>query len=247
MTAPSRVGDDGEAAAERRQRAHRVQPALRQRQALRDAGEVRAHRVREAGAQLLLVRAVLAHRVARRAARQPRAHSARRTCWRCRRPCIAPRRRSARSSRRCTCWLRRTPGCASRSRRSVFSRRAPQAAQFAAHAPARRCARAPERLQAGEAVGHDQLGGRRGRRRARIGDEVGDGEVHLVADAADDRQRAGMDRARQLLVVEGPQVLERAAAARQDEHVAFGARRGQLRARAPAPGPRPRPAPGPDR
>ena len=61
----ARVGDDGEAAAEGRQRADPVQPALRERQALRDAGEVRAHRVREARAQLLLMRAVLAHRVSR--------------------------------------------------------------------------------------------------------------------------------------------------------------------------------------
>ena len=66
------------------------------------------------------------------------------------------------------------------------------------------------------AVGHDDLGrgGRRGR--ADIGGEVGQRHVDLVADAAHDRQRVRDDRADDPLVVERPQVLERAAAAGED-------------------------------
>ena len=58
---------------------------------------------------------------------------------------------------------------------------------------------------------------------------------------------AAMDGARHALVVEGPQVLERAAAARQDQHVAVGARRRPDRAPRRLPRPRPRPAPAPGR
>ena len=48
-----------------------------------------------------------------------------------------------------------------------------------------------------------------------VGDEIGNGEIDFVADAADQRQRKRGDVARQRLVVETPQVLERAAAAYQ--------------------------------
>jgi hypothetical protein len=58
-----------------------------------------------------------------------------------------------------------------------------------------------------------------GRGRAQVGHEVGDGEVGLVAHAAHHGNRAGVDRARDDLLVEGPQVLEAAAAATDDEHV----------------------------
>ena len=63
------------------------------------------------------------------------------------------------------------------------------------------------------------LGGGAGRRRAHVGGEVGQGHVALVADAHDDRHRRGGHRAHHLLVVERPQVLQRAAAARQDDQV----------------------------
>ncbi len=80
---------------------------------------------------------------------------------------------------------------------------------------------------------------------AHVGDEVGDGEVHLVAHGGDHRHLGGRDGPGQHLVVEGPQVLERAAAAAHDDHV-HAAQRVQLARR---PGrPRPphrRPAPGP--
>ena len=74
-------------------------------------------------------------------------------------------------------------------------------------------------------IGHEQFRCGRRRRRAQIRDEIGDREVDLMADRRDDRDRARMDRARHRLVVERPEVLERAAAARQQQHVvARGAR-----------------------
>ena len=100
-------------------------------------------------------------------------------------------------------------------------------AQFV-QAPARcglhALAREREAAQPLRAVRHDALGSTRGRRRAFVRDEVGNREVHLVAYAAHDGNRAGEDGACDRLVVEGPQVLERAAAARDDQHVAVPAR-----------------------
>jgi hypothetical protein len=79
----------------------------------------------------------------------------------------------------------------------------------------------PEKLLLGD---HGKLrrGGRG--RRAAVRGEVGDREVGLVAYPDDDRNRACAQRARDRLLVEGPQVLDRAAAAHQQQHVAFGAR-----------------------
>ena len=51
------------------------------------------------------------------------------------------------------------------------------------------------------------------------------------ADRADNRDRRIRDRARQLFVIEGPQVLEGAAAAREYQHVAFIAAKGGLQRR----------------
>ena len=45
-----------------------------------------------------------------------------------------------------------------------------------------------------------------------------------MAHAADHRQRASVDRARHHFFVECPQVLDAAAAAADDQHIAFGAR-----------------------
>src|SRR3954464_6897023 len=58
----------------------------------------------------------------------------------------------------------------------------------------------------------DQLRGGGGGGRAHVGAEVRDGEVHLVADGAHHRHRAGGDGARHHLLVEGPQVFQAAAA-----------------------------------
>ena len=83
----------------------------------------------------------------------------------------------------------------------------------------------------------DELRGGRRRRRAQVGDEVGDGEIGFVADAGDHRHRRCDDRARQDLLVERPQILERAAAARHDDHVdGFDARDLANRVRDFAPG-----------
>ena len=79
----------------------------------------------------------------------------------------------------------------------------------------------------GGAVGAHQFGGGRGGGGAAVGNEVGDGEVGLVAHRGHHRQGGGGDVARQSLVVEGGQILLGAAAARQDEHVHLLARQGR--------------------
>ena len=73
-------------------------------------------------------------------------------------------------------------------------------------------AASPSRLR-----GQFGRGGRR--RRAQVGAEVGDGDVGLVADAAHDGHWAARRSRARALVVEGPQVLDRAAAAHQQDHV----------------------------
>ena len=100
-------------------------------------------------------------------------------------------------------------------------------AQLAPHAGARRAERSRQSFQASVAIRCYQLGcaGRSGR--ARIGGKIGDREINLVPDAGDDRDARGADRARHALVVERPEILERATAARHDQDVAFGSRRSQ--------------------
>ena len=61
----------------------------------------------------------------------------------------------------------------------------------------------------------DDLGGGRRRRRAHVGDEVGNRHVGFVADRRDDRHRRPRDRARDDLLVERPEILDRSAAARR--------------------------------
>ena len=66
--------------------------------------------------------------------------------------------------------------------------------------------------------------GRAGRRRrTHVGREVRDREIGFVPDAADDRQFARRDRARQRLVVERPQILDRAATTTDQQHVDLAA------------------------
>ncbi|KAF5057919.1 hypothetical protein DSECCO2_351800 [anaerobic digester metagenome] len=98
------------------------------------------------------------------------------------------------------------------------------------HAPAlvRKAPHAPGQGQknlVGRLPGHRPLGpqhlcrvGRRGR--AQVGHEVGDGRVHLVPHAADHGQTAAEESLGHGLGVEGPQVLQRPAAA--DEHHDLG-------------------------
>ena len=66
------------------------------------------------------------------------------------------------------------------------------------------------------ARGNHHFGGGRGRGRAQIGHEIGDGHIRLMSHRRDHRHRAGRNRARYGLLVEGPQVFERSAAAPHD-------------------------------
>ena len=65
----------------------------------------------------------------------------------------------------------------------------------------------------------DQLGGRRGRGGAEVGNKVDDGEVGFVADGGDHGDLGRGYGARQGFVIEGGQVFGGAAAARDDNHV----------------------------
>ncbi len=90
------------------------------------------------------------------------------------------------------------------------------------------CAQVADRgLELGQHRRRHLRGRRRGRRPA-VGNEVDEGGVGLVAHGADQRDRAGRDRAGQGLVVERPEVLHRAAAARHDQHVGAGDRAARL-------------------
>ena len=68
-------------------------------------------------------------------------------------------------------------------------------------------------------VGHDQLRRRARRRRAQVGDEIGNGEIDFVADRANDRNRRMKNRAGDDLFVELPQILDASAAARDDDQI----------------------------
>ena len=73
-------------------------------------------------------------------------------------------------------------------------------------------------------VRHCQLGCRRGRRSAQVGDKIADGKVCFMTDRRDDRRAARGDRACEGFVVERPQILHRAAASADDQHVALSLR-----------------------
>ena len=135
-------------------------------------------------------RAAPAARLAQRAQRQLRARSRDAACAAC--AGGAPQR----PARQC-CW----PASAAPTAGPGAPRpgRAAGAAVEPALQPRRAAARchASSAPQPGLARLRDQLGGGGGRRRAQVGAEVGDGEVGLVADAADQRHRAAHDGARQ--------------------------------------------------
>ena len=71
------------------------------------------------------------------------------------------------------------------------------------------------------AIRRDEFRRARRRRCPHVGDEVGNREIDFVSDAAHHRHAAVDNCARHDFFVEGPQVLERSAAARDDEHVAL--------------------------
>ena len=64
-----------------------------------------------------------------------------------------------------------------------------------------------------------QLGRRRGSGGAHIGTEIGNGEIGFMSDADHDRDRALYDGVRQLRVIEGPEVVDGAAATHQQDGV----------------------------
>ncbi len=82
---------------------------------------------------------------------------------------------------------------------------------------------APSGLAPGRSVRDREFRGRGRRRCAQVRDEVCDREIDLVADAGDQRQAEPGDRARERLVIEGEEVLERPAAAHQEQDVDFAA------------------------
>src|SRR5262249_33716504 len=66
---------------------------------------------------------------------------------------------------------------------------------------------------------HDEFGGGGRRRGANVGDEIGDGEVGLVADAGDHGNGASGDGAGDCFFVEGPEIFEGAATASQNQNI----------------------------
>ena len=77
-------------------------------------------------------------------------------------------------------------------------------------------------LHIGQQIGahrHRHFGGRRRRRRADIGGEIDQGGIRLVPHGGDQRNGAGRGRAHHDLLVEGPEVFQAAAAARDDQQI----------------------------
>ena len=95
---------------------------------------------------------------------------------------------------------------------------------LAARQRARRVHDAAQQLAA-RSAGQFRRRGRGGR--AQVGHEVHDGEVGFMAHAADHRNGAGRDLARQRLVIEAPEIFNAAAAAHQQQGIHFGALIGQ--------------------
>jgi hypothetical protein len=115
-----------------------------------------------------------------------------------------------------------------------------------------RCERSPEAPKLGEHRNRNFGGGRRGRSAA-VGGMVDQRGVGLVADSGDQRDRAFGGGADHLLLVERPQILDRAAAASDDQKVGRGrlrqsrpSRRSRESRRRSSPR-RPPPGPGPAR
>ncbi len=222
---------DGEAAGERRERADGVQCALRQGQPVLRARQASACGVLEPCPGLLVAREKSPHQLLRRAAHQTRdavreAHLI---------AVQASVRRRAEALREIIetlhLLLQRYPRMRElQAPPGVLEARAIHA-QLAVHTRAQALRATRQHLQARTALRHHQLRGTRGGRGARIGREVRDGEVDLVPDARDHGQPAGAYGARDPLVVERPQILERAAAAGEDQHLALGARASRLQRR----------------
>ena len=68
-------------------------------------------------------------------------------------------------------------------------------------------------------IGHGEFGRAGGSRCSYIGDKISDREINLVPDSANDRNRAIDDSPGQFLLIERPQVFERATTAPDDQYV----------------------------
>jgi dTDP-4-amino-4,6-dideoxygalactose transaminase len=68
-------------------------------------------------------------------------------------------------------------------------------------------------------IGRDDFRGCRGRGRAEVGREIGDGKVRLMSDGGDDGHMAGEDRSRHDLLIKAPEVFKASAAPGDDDDV----------------------------
>src|SRR5882762_11429315 len=59
----------------------------------------------------------------------------------------------------------------------------------------------------------DNLGGGRWRRRAQVGDKIGDGKINFVADGGNNRNRGSSNRAGHHLFIKSPKVFDGSATA----------------------------------
>jgi len=123
--------------------------------------------------------------------------------------------------------LRRRRAQQSRAGVQALFERLDPACPGARDPPAQRLGAAHQLAPVGR--GERRRGGRR--RRSLVGGEVGDGEVGLVTHAADHRNRRGRHRARDRLVVERPEILDRTATANQQQHLALAPPRGSRQRR----------------
>ncbi len=134
------------------------------------------------------------------------------------RPALATVARSSRSPARSRAVASRAAGWRwTSARRSLASPTSIVASRLSRAARPRRPTPADDLAHLGP-VRHDELGGGRRRRRPHVGGEVGQGHVGLVPDPGDDGPAVGDDRPHDGLLVERPQVVERAAAAGEDRH-----------------------------
>ena len=120
-------------------------------------------------------------------------------------------------SSRCRGIASNSPAAGSARAAARNSLRRPSCAALPAEHPApRQAADFDEQLAAHR---HRHFGSRRRRRRALVGGEIDQRDVGLVADRRDQRDHAFGGGANHDLLVERPEVLQRAAAARHDQHV----------------------------
>ena len=110
---------------------------------------------------------------------------------------------------------------ASRIRDHRFARTEARSRELAAalEGRAQTTAQVGERRLESTPLGHHALGGRGGRRRALVRDQVRERPVDLVSDRRDDGDPRSRDRANHDLVVEAPEVLGGAAATPHDDHL----------------------------